>query len=145
MAAFRLDFDAPLHRGLIVFGVVLAFFWILSNTGPDNWLALYRLATIGIETQGKVVAIRPEHHKACEFAYVVGGRDYSHWEGCHLAVGKVSKLTYLPSDPSVATIRSAREDLYFMIFVPLGMAVAAGVVVAARQRLMLKKHRNLTL
>lgn len=142
MAAFRFDFYAPLHRGLIVFSVVLAFFWTVINVSPGNWLELYRLATIGIETQGKVVAIRPEHHNACEFAYTVGVRNYSHWEGCNLAEGEMSALIYLPSDPSVATVRSAREDLNFTIFVPLGMAVAAGLVAAAQQRSALKRARN---
>lgn len=145
MGAFRLNFYAPLHRGLIVSGVVLAFFWTVINVGPGNWLALYRLATIGTETQGKVVAIRPEHHNACEFAYTVGGRSYRHWEGCHLAAGEMSALIYLPSDPSVATVRSAREDLNFAIFVPLGMAVAAGFAAAAQRRLVLKKVGKLSL
>ena len=144
MATFRFDFHAPLHRGILVFGVVLAFFWTVINVGPGNWLALYRLATIGIETQGKVIAIRPENHNACEFAYSVGGRNYSHWEGCHLAEGEVSGLIYLPSDPSVAIVRSARDDLNATIFVPLGMAFAAGVIAAAQQRWALKRAKNLS-
>lgn len=139
---FRFDFHAPLHRGLTVFGVVLAFFWTVINLGPGNWLALYRLTTIGIETEGKVIAIRPENHNACEFAYTVGGRSYSHWEGCHLIEGETSALIYLPSDPSVAIVRSAREELNAEIFVPLGMAVAAGVIAAAQQRWALKRTKN---
>jgi hypothetical protein len=142
MAAFRFDFHAPLHRGLIVFGVVLVFFWVAINAGPGNWLTLYRLATNGIETEGKVITIRPENHNACEFAYTVGGRSYSHWEGCHLAEGEISALVYLPSDPSVAIVRSAREDLDATIFVPFGMAVAAGVIAAVQQRWALKRAKD---
>jgi len=120
----------PFRRGLAVF---LTFFGSLSiaiNSTSTNWLDLYRLARSGTLTQASVTAIHPENHRACDFAYTVGGHSYSHLESCHLLVGEASSLIYLPSEPSVAIVHSPDGELEAAIVVPLVMSMIFGIVAA---------------
>jgi hypothetical protein len=85
---------------------------------------------IGRPTRAAVAAIQPENHGACEFVYVIDGHSYSHWESCHLLVGEVSPLIYLPSEPSVAIVRPAGEELEASIFGPLVVFIVCGISAA---------------
>jgi hypothetical protein len=119
---------APFRRGLVVFVSLFGFYSIAINLTANNWPNLYRLAKSGAPTQATVMAIHPENHGACDFVYVIDGRSYSHSESCHLLVGEVSPLIYLPSEPSVALIRSADEELEASIVGPLIIFIACGIL-----------------
>jgi hypothetical protein len=120
----------PLRRGLAAFVSIFGFFSVAINLTPNNWLNLYRLAESDASTQATVTAIHPENHRTCDFAYAIDGRSFTHSESCHLFVGEVSPLTYLPSEPSAAIVRSPDEELEASIFVPLGISVVFGILTA---------------
>ena len=90
----------------------------------------YRLATKGKQTIGALSALQLSNHAGCRYTYAVGGVHYSHADtGCGdgRSVGANLTVTYLPTDPGVATTGDAgkqlRGSLLFILCAPTFLAV----------------------
>jgi hypothetical protein len=129
----------PTRTGLLVAGIAFTFFAIVINIQPHGWLAWYRLSCSGQETQATIVRRQPEIHQTCFFQYAVNSHKYEGSDqGCHSQVGETLSVTYLPANPTFATLASPREQLAFLVFAPLFLSALAGVFGAWRTKARLR-------
>ena len=125
----------PARVGIITAAIVFAFFAAVMNSQPRGWLSWYQLARFGQVAQATVTARQPELHQRCSFRYFVEARAFEASEGgCHSEVGQSVRVTYLPSEPSFATLKSPQAELVFQVVAVVVMSAVAGVVSAWQSR-----------
>ena len=130
----------PLRTGLLMAGIAFMFFATVINIQPHGWLAWYRLSNSGLETQATITRRQPEIHQTCFFTYTVNAHEYEGSDTrCHSQVGASVSVTYLPTDPTFATLASAREQFAFLVLAPFFMSALAGVIGAWRVKVRLRK------
>ena len=132
--------SGPPWRATVVIWVTIFLFVALTTGGGFGSASLraYRLARGGQKIAGTVTAIEPSKHDGCRYTYEVDGATYSRSEeGCGEGrrVGTGLTVTYLPSNPGVATAGDARrqwrDDLLFAFLAP---TLLAGFFYATRRR-----------
>ena len=118
----------PAITGCAMALITLIFFSVAINSQDHGWLPWYRLSRTGQETRAMVARVRPEVHSKCFFTYPVNSREYETSDsGCHAQVGAAVSVTYLPADPSFATLKPPMEQLFSMVFGPLLLSALAGI------------------
>jgi hypothetical protein len=130
----RLDGMPKLRRGLAAAGFSLLFFLVAINfvarRGTVDW---YRMTRFGQRTEATITRSEPRNHATCSFQYFVAWRQYEESDTeCHSELGQVIEVTYLPSEPSFATVQSPQENLAFVTIMPVGMSALAGLLAAFR-------------
>ncbi len=132
---------SPLRTGILMAVVVFTFFTIAINSQHHGWFAWYHLSQLGQKTQAVVTRRQPEIHQTCFFKYTVGSREYEGSDqGCGSQVGRTVLVTYLPADPSFATIASPTEQFAFLVVTPFLMSALAGAVGAWRSKARLARR-----
>jgi hypothetical protein len=130
----QLDGLPKIRRGLYAGGFSLLFFLVAFNfvarRGTVDW---YRMTRFGQRTDATITRTDPRNHATCSFKYIVASRQYEESDTeCHSEVGQVIAVTYLPSEPSFATVQSPQDNLAFVTMTPFGMSALAGLLAAIR-------------
>jgi hypothetical protein len=121
--------NAGIAAAAVTFFVLAAF----MNLQEHGWLAWAKLAVSGEMIPVRITSRNPERHDGCDFEYRINDRRYTgHQPGCQLNVGETAQAVYLPSEPGFAALRPPLWELLFRIFVPIVIAVIAGLVTAWR-------------
>jgi hypothetical protein len=109
------------------------FYAVVMNVAMHGWLAWYRLAVNGRETQARITRRQPENHQTCHFEYKIGSETYQGSdEGCSFEVGSIVPVTYSPTNPAFATTWSPQAELLTELLGAILMASVAGVIAAWR-------------
>jgi hypothetical protein len=107
----------------LIFGVFVSLY------GP-NIVNLYRLAAVGVQTQGIVSGVNNDNHEACKYAFTVDGRSYggSGTEDCAdtAKLDTSDRITYLPSNPAVSEDGSVVDAVWVR-----SLIIAVGATFAA--------------
>jgi hypothetical protein len=100
-------------------------------------LRAYRLATQGKKIAGTVTALNLSNHGGCHYAYMVDGVQYARSEslcGSGNRVGTGLTVTYLPSNPKIATSGDPRTEWrHELLFTLIAPSVLAGFFYVTRR------------
>jgi len=130
----------PSATGLLVAGVSFTFFAIVINIQPHGWLKWYELSHSGQGVQATITQLQPENHQTCFFRYTVDAHEYEGSDqGCHSEIGRAVAITYLPADPTFATIASPNKQLAFLLLAPALLSGLAGVFSTWRAKAHLRR------
>jgi hypothetical protein len=125
----------PLQAGLLGGLCAFVFFAGAMNTLMRGWPAWYRLAEQGQLAEARITGRQPEIHQTCTFEFRVGTDLHTGSDGgCEARVGDTVRITYLPGDPSFATLRLPRGELIGQVVGSVLMSAFAGLVVGVRMR-----------
>lgn len=120
-------------------GIAFTFFATVINSLPHGWLAWYRISYSGQEAHAVITRRQPENHQTCFFKYMVNSQEYEGSDqGCDSQVGETVLVTYLPKDPTFATVTPPKEQLAFLLLTPVVMSALAGVFGALQARAQLR-------
>ena len=123
----------PMRAGVFAALGVLAFFVLVINSEPHGWQAWYGLWRSGQTTRATVMQLHPEDHHGCSFRYTVDSKEYEAMDdGCNARVGEVVSITYSPTNPTFATLRSPKQEFLFLLLAPLLVSALAGLASAWR-------------
>jgi hypothetical protein len=124
---------SPRLAGFLTTGIAFGFFLIATNSQQQGWIGWYQLADSGQPLDATIVSLQPEVHRSCRYRYTVDSVTYERSEGgCEISVGSNVQITYLPSDPTFATIRDPRSELCFRVLGATLLSIIAGFVTAFR-------------
>ena len=130
----------PSRAGFLVAGIVFTFFAVTMNIQPHGWIAWYNLSNSGRTTLATVTRLQPEIHQTCYFKYMVNSQWYEGSDqGCHSQVGETVSVTYLPDEPTFATLASPKEEFALQLFAPLFLSTVGGVLSAWQAKRRLRK------
>ena len=130
-------------RSVLVFvlvfllSVFLLHYQIEAGGRGLNWY--YDLKQSGQSTVGRITRTEPSNHEAAYYSFRVGENTYSGEEnGNSLSLGSEVRVTYLPSDPSISSLRDPgvefREQIVFLVIAALLIASAVTVLLWFNRR-----------
>jgi hypothetical protein len=132
----RLNVSRRVRVALTVWLVLFAVIVVAFNRRTPDWRGWYELTENGRHAEATVTRVEPQNHATCSYAFTVNGVAYhgseqscaeaSHVAGEHTRVGDPIQITYDPSDPSVSTWGSSREQLEFALGFTLLVPILAG-------------------
>jgi hypothetical protein len=117
----------PWKIGILAFTTAFLFCTVTMNTQQHGWLAWYKLSRYGEKVNAIIVDRQPELHQSCKFQYIINSKIHEMEEGgCEVAIGQILQITYLPSDPSFATNKSAEKELITQVLATLLVSIVVG-------------------